>query len=330
MTETATKTCFVIAPIGEPDTDTRRRSDQILRHVIKPSLGPLGYSAKRADEIAEPGVITSQVMQHVVEDDLVLADLTEVNPNVFYELAVRHALRRPFVQIIAANEELPFDVHAQRTIKFDHQDLDSVEEAKQNIQDQVRSLETGDFEVETPISLSLDLQPLRQSDDPGQRSLAEVISAISDLNNKLSSVEETISFDNTRSSEFHQEFVHLRTMIAHTFDSDHMRRRFTDSRSTFEDVRRIMEMDELNDTLKFLTLLSYVRQDFPAIYEVGNEFKNQFDSRDIRGMNETRNAFDALMVHAERSKVSQNHTSRYLLESLDLLLMRIFSTSIPE
>ena len=330
MTETVTKTCFVIAPIGEPDTETRRRSDQILRYVIKPSVETLGYSAKRADEIAEPGIITSQVMQHVVEDDLVVADLTEVNPNVFYELAVRHALRRPFVQIIAENEELPFDVHAQRTIKFDHQDLDSVEEAKRNIQEQVRSLEAGDFEVETPISLSLDLQPLRQSDDPDQRSLAEVISAISDLNNKFSSVEETISFDNTRLSEFHQEFVHLRNMIAHTVDSDHMRRRGTNWRSTFEDVRRMMGMDELNDTFKFLTLLSYVRQDFPAIYEVGIEIKHQSDSRDVRGMNETRKAFDALVFHAERSKAAQNHTLRYLLESLDMLSRRIFSATIPE
>jgi hypothetical protein len=88
------KTCFVIAPIGEDGSETRKRSDQILDHIIKPAVTECGYTAVRADKIEKPGVITSQVIQHVVEDDLIVADLTERNPNVFYELAVRHATRR--------------------------------------------------------------------------------------------------------------------------------------------------------------------------------------------------------------------------------------------
>ena len=92
------KACFVIAPIGDPESDTRKRSDQVLRHVIKPAATTCGYTAIRADEIDKPGMITSQVIQHVVSDPLVVADLTERNPNVFYELAIRHALRKPLVQ----------------------------------------------------------------------------------------------------------------------------------------------------------------------------------------------------------------------------------------
>ena len=94
------KTCFVISPIGEPDSDTRKRADQILKHVVKPAVGECGYTAVRADEIDKPGIITSQVIQRVVTDPLVIADLTERNPNVFYELAIRHALRKPLVQLI--------------------------------------------------------------------------------------------------------------------------------------------------------------------------------------------------------------------------------------
>ena len=48
----------------------------------------IGYEAVRADEIAEPGSITSQIMQRIFDDDLVVADLTDHNPNVFYELSV--------------------------------------------------------------------------------------------------------------------------------------------------------------------------------------------------------------------------------------------------
>ena len=84
MTDEGNKMCFVIAPIGEPDSDTRKRSDQILRHIVRPAVESKGYTAVRADEISEPGIITSQVIQHVVDDPLVVADLTERNPNVFY------------------------------------------------------------------------------------------------------------------------------------------------------------------------------------------------------------------------------------------------------
>ena len=68
MTDDSSKTCFVIAPIGEPESDTRKRSDQILRHIIRPAVEAKGYTAIRADEISEPGIITSQVIQHVVDD----------------------------------------------------------------------------------------------------------------------------------------------------------------------------------------------------------------------------------------------------------------------
>ena len=104
------KNCFVISPIGEPDSETRKRADQILKHVVKPAVGECGYTAVRADEIDKPGIITSQVIQRVVTDPLVVADLTERNPNVFYELAIRHALRKPLVQLIKKGEQIPFDV----------------------------------------------------------------------------------------------------------------------------------------------------------------------------------------------------------------------------
>jgi len=49
----------------------------------------------RADKISEPGIITTQIIGHIVDAELVIADLTDKNPNVFYELAIRHAIRNP-------------------------------------------------------------------------------------------------------------------------------------------------------------------------------------------------------------------------------------------
>src|SRR3989338_8854008 len=78
------KICFVISPIGEDDSDTRKRSDQVLKHIITGAVEQLGYEVIRADKISEPGIITHQILQHIVDAPLVIADLTERNPNVFY------------------------------------------------------------------------------------------------------------------------------------------------------------------------------------------------------------------------------------------------------
>ena len=179
------KKCFVISPIGEDLSDTRKRADQVLKHLVRPAVESCGYKAVRADEIDKPGLITSQVIQSVVNDELVIADLSETNPNVFYELAIRHSIRKPLIQIIQKGERIPFDVGGMRTISFDHQDLDSVAEAKVAIIAQIKELEANPTEMETPISVSIELQKLRQSDNPDDRSYADLLAAISDVRSEI-------------------------------------------------------------------------------------------------------------------------------------------------
>ena len=143
------KQCFIIAPIGSPGSVTRKRSDQVLRDIIRPAVRKCGYKAIRADEISKPGMITRQILQRVAEDPLVIADLTGGNPNVFYELAIRHALQKPLVQIIEKGEKLPFDIADTRTIYFD---LDDVKVAKSKIVECIKAIEKNSSRIETPIT----------------------------------------------------------------------------------------------------------------------------------------------------------------------------------
>jgi len=95
------KFCFVISPIGEPESTDRRRSDGILDEVIKPGMGPPDrYHVERADHDKSPGIVTESIIGKLLDADLVVADLTGVNPNVMYELALRHATGKPVVQIM--------------------------------------------------------------------------------------------------------------------------------------------------------------------------------------------------------------------------------------
>lgn len=154
MTDTNEKTCFVISPIGEPESDIRKRSDQVLQNIIRQAVEPCGYKAVRADEIDEPGIITNQIIRHIIDDPLVIADLTGQNANVFYELAIRHVICKPLVQIIDKVEDIPFDIGAMRTIQVDHQNPESVEEAKTKIRKQIQSLEASPSSSENPISVA--------------------------------------------------------------------------------------------------------------------------------------------------------------------------------
>jgi hypothetical protein len=188
------KNCFIISPIGEDASDIRKRADQVLKHILTPAAQACGYDPIRADKISEPGMITSQVIQHIVDDPLVIADLTGMNPNVFYELAIRHAIRKPLVQIVNKGEKIPFDVAGMRTIPVDHHDLDSVEEAKAEIQKQIKVVEgKKPDQIESPISVSVEIQSLRQSDRPEDRTLAEIVSALSQMRSDVASLDKRLS-----------------------------------------------------------------------------------------------------------------------------------------
>ncbi|MET0001513.1 MAG: hypothetical protein ABW125_19125 [Candidatus Thiodiazotropha lotti] len=148
------KDCFVICPIGEDQSDIRKRSDQLLKYVLNPVLSVMGYNPIRADSMPKPGVITTQIINMIVESPLVIADLTGGNPNVFYELAIRHVTGKPYIQIIDKEEQIPFDVLGVRTIKLDLNDLDSVEKVKKELKRQIEEIKKG-HKVDSPVSMAL-------------------------------------------------------------------------------------------------------------------------------------------------------------------------------
>ena len=203
------KKCFVIAPIGDEGSETRRRSDQILKHVISPATVECGYQVIRADKISEPGIITSQVIQHIIDDNLVIADLTGKNPNVFYELAVRHAVKKPVVQIIQSGESIPFDVAPTRTINVDHRDLDSVANCRDELIKQIQAVEKDPSKVDSPISVAIDLQSLHRSENPLEKSNAEIISMLQELRTSIVDLSEGYRSLKPRSLSLDDEFLML-------------------------------------------------------------------------------------------------------------------------
>lgn len=180
--EKTSKLCFVISPIGQEGSEIRLRADQVLKHIITPVAKDCGYeNVLRADRISSPGLITNDIVENLVEADLVIADLTDHNANVFYELALRHAIRKPVVQIIKQGEAIPFDVKTVRTISVNHHDLDSVAQCKELLAAQIHAVEEDPSLVDNPITMALDLQALRRSDKPLENMVAELADSVQNL-----------------------------------------------------------------------------------------------------------------------------------------------------
>lgn len=148
--------CFYITPIGEEASEQRAHSDLFLGNIVEPALEPFGLKVIRADAIDKPGMITRQVIEYILRARLVIADLSFHNPNVFYELALRHATRLPVVQIVRAGDSIPFDIGQMRTIRIDNSSIYSlvpkIETYRSEIGSQVRRALESDADVDTPIS----------------------------------------------------------------------------------------------------------------------------------------------------------------------------------
>jgi hypothetical protein len=149
-------TCFYVTPIGEESSEQRKHSDLFLSSIVEPALEQFQLTVVRADAIDKPGTITRQIIEYLIRSRLVIADLSFHNPNVFYELAIRHAARLPVVQIIRAADRIPFDLSQTRTIKIDTSDIYSLvprlEIYKSEIASQVRRALEDPDSVDNPIS----------------------------------------------------------------------------------------------------------------------------------------------------------------------------------
>lgn len=178
--------CFVISPIGSEGSEIRKRSDEVLEYIIKDAVEPLGYKVIRADTISESGIITSQIIEKIVESDLVIADLTGHNANVFYELAIRHLVKKPFLQMIQDGEVIPFDVASSRTV-FYSLDLSGARKASAEVRRQAIACKETDAKIENPISVAIDLNFLSESKNPTDTALSRIESELTKLRHMVES-----------------------------------------------------------------------------------------------------------------------------------------------
>jgi hypothetical protein len=139
--------CFVMMPFADP-------IGGYYKKIYEPAIEKAGLKPVRADnEIFGTGKIMDQVWTGINSAMVLVAELTTRNPNVFYELGIAHALRKPVVLVSSNEKDVPFDLHHIRVIYYDVTDpfwgsklLDKVAE---NIVSALKNPEEAIFRAET-------------------------------------------------------------------------------------------------------------------------------------------------------------------------------------
>jgi hypothetical protein len=151
--------CFVLMPFGTKTDGIKKEIDfdKVYNSFIKPAIIKAGLEPVRADEERSGGFIHKPMYERLMFCDFAIADLSFANPNVFYELGIRHALK-PFttVSIFEINTKLPFDTAALRTFPYNYED------------GKILNAETKITDLANLIKINLDVRKAQEDSPIGQ------------------------------------------------------------------------------------------------------------------------------------------------------------------
>ncbi|MBB3385711.1 MULTISPECIES: hypothetical protein [unclassified Rhizobium] len=172
--------CFVVGPIGESGSETRRRADWLLKGVIVPTFNDhfSGFEIKRADTISSPGMIDVQLIEMLFEAELVIVDMSETNANAFYEMGIRHAFSKPVIHMFAQGTKIPFDVAPHRAIPFSIDHIEDLWLAGVALKDAVTEAIKPGFTVINPVTRALGLKKFETTATPEMQLLWDEISEL--------------------------------------------------------------------------------------------------------------------------------------------------------
>jgi hypothetical protein len=178
--------CFVIGPIGPDDSPARIHADWLLEGIIEPVMAEFPqFRVKRADQDARPGLIDVQMIDDLLNADLVIADLSLLNPNAFYEIGIRHMAQRPIIHMQLAGEEIPFDVSLYRAIRFSRTRYSELEKARADLKRAVEAVLAEDYRVDNPVVNARGRIKLEEHATSEQQVLIDQMQAMQDRMERL-------------------------------------------------------------------------------------------------------------------------------------------------
>lgn len=112
------KECFVIMPISNTEGYENGHFAKVYNDIIKPAVENAGYKSIRADEVVSSNLIQLDIVDRLISAPLAICDISSRNPNVFYELGLRHAFNKPVVLMKDNITPNAFDISSFRYIEY--------------------------------------------------------------------------------------------------------------------------------------------------------------------------------------------------------------------
>lgn len=283
--------CFIITPIGDDSDPIRRHIEGVIEAAIRPALGDK-YDLIVAHKISEPGSITKQIIKEIYVDKLAIANLTNKNPNVMYELAFRHSLGKPVIMIAEKGTPLSSDIIMERTI-FYQNDAQGVLELRDNI---IAAEAKIDFDKESSpiydviqehdreaqiIKLS-ETKFADQSDQENSNILLYILQKLSNLEDSVQAIrplpqsEEDRTFPRRVKFVFNYEEISRPYQLGKIFDRL-QRVEFVDSNMMVEDVHIDEENKEIAILVRMMAKISV-----PTVYHYFEKILSEFGFAGIK------------------------------------------------
>lgn len=183
--------CFFISPIGDAGSDTRRHADMTLNLIVRPVLEApeFAYRVVRGDEASDPGMISDHMIADILDAPLCIADLTFVNPNVFYEVGLRHMASKPIIHMAMVGTKIPFDNFGHRAVFFDPNDWHQIVAARSELEKAVAALAVPGYKVSNPVTQARGVQQLGSSKDDRDQILKDLVMRFDAMERRLVDVE---------------------------------------------------------------------------------------------------------------------------------------------
>ena len=138
--------CFVICAIGQKDTETRRLADDLLEEIAT-ALEPFNMEAMRGDHNLDTREIDSDVIERIQNSELCIADLSDENVNVYYELGRRDETGKPIILLKRrGTPPLPADIASRRYIEYELETRRGAKEFRDMLREAVRGESRNGFE----------------------------------------------------------------------------------------------------------------------------------------------------------------------------------------
>lgn len=202
-TKSKEKTCFIVMPISDSEGYTKGHFKRVYDYLIKPACIKSEYNVVRADDVESSNYIIIDILSRIVHSDLVICDLSSKNPNVMYELGIRHAFNLPTILIKDKKTSRVFDIQGLRTVEYDESlRIDNVKNDIEKINSAIIETINNSNDINSIIELLGLKKPAMIKETKISHESSLIIDTLNQLSNRLSKIEENGSSPSTFNNKY--------------------------------------------------------------------------------------------------------------------------------